>query len=196
MNQNKNYGPVNDWVAINKELRAYKMISMGLVAANLLLGGILVITLNQDPIVLTLGSNHVRMLSAERKTVEITKEEVEEFIAEFIWARYVFQGKNLENVRKQVAPLATDGYLDAFKKQMERDFSGPKQLIDFSQSVANIAAVVTEKETIAKFDKIIRLGGVPLLIPTEVSLQIVRGRPNKWNPRGLFVHGVIEHEIK
>jgi phosphohistidine swiveling domain-containing protein len=70
------------------------------------------------------------------------------------------------------------------------------QITELDQYTAKIEVIVNEKEALAKFDKIVRFNGVPLIVPTEASFQIVKDSPSVWNPYGVLVNGVIEHETK
>lgn len=69
----------------------------------------------------------------------------------------------------------------------------------FSAAKTNVGEInvsVTDKEVVAQFDRVIRLKGLPLISVTQISLQILKDSPNKWNPLGLYVNGLIEHEVK
>ncbi|MGE3263167.1 MAG: hypothetical protein AB7K68_15410 [Bacteriovoracia bacterium] len=148
----------------------------------------------QSPLVVVVDAGAKRYVRSERKADEITEKDVENFVRDFLGQMFTWPKLVPETILQQVAPLATSGLLDRIKgalvQRSEKDFKGKT----LSQDVANVRVSVTEKNVIASFDKVLRIDGVPLVIPTELAFSIVRGSSNRWNPMGLYVNGLVEHE--
>ena len=75
-------------------------------------------------------------------------------------------------------------------ERKNKDFKGQ----EVSQDIAHIKVKISEKEIIVTFDKIFHIASIPLVVPTQVSVQIINGATTKWNPMGLYVNGILEHE--
>ena len=60
--------------------------------------------------------------------------------------------------------------------------------------MAGISVQVTKESTIAIFDVVLRVDDIPLIVPTQVALQLVKGVPTEWNPMGLYVNNITIHE--
>lgn len=148
----------------------------------------------QSPLVVVVDAGAKRYVRSERRADEITEKDVENFVRDFLGQMFTWPKLVPETILQQVAPLATSGLLDRIKgalvQRSEKDFKGKT----LSQDVANVRVSVTEKNVIASFDKVLRIDGVPLVIPTELSFSIVRGSSTRWNPMGLYVNGLVEHE--
>jgi hypothetical protein len=80
--------------------------------------------------------------------------------------------------------------LSNLKLRKEKEFFGKK----IQQAVAGISVQVTKESTIAVFDVVLRVNNIPLIVPTQVALYLVKGVPTEWNPMGLYVNNITTHE--
>lgn len=196
MIKNKIMRPIDQWLGVNRELKMYKIACIALTCLIFFQLTILLSTMNPDPIVITVNGTERTHYIGKKENGGSTKDDVKKFLQQFIKLRYSLNGSHLDLTLKNILPLSTEGYLKIMQKEFEKEFNPQKKIEGFSQTVANIEIILSETEALAKFDKIIRFNGIPLLVPTEASFLIVKERPNTWNPYGILVNGVVEHENK
>lgn len=194
MIKNKIFSPINQWLAVNKELKLYQIATIFLSAVALFLVLLLFLVLNPDPIVI-LDQSPKEYRIGKYMATGPTQEDVQVFLNEFIRLRYQMTNGEFEKTIGNIRPLSTEGYIEALIKESKNGATG-SDVANVDQYAANIETIVSEKEALAKFDKIIRINGIPLLVPTEMSFQLIKTKPTKWNPYGILVNGVIEHENK
>jgi hypothetical protein len=194
MIKNKLFSPINQWLAVNKELKLYQLATAFLALVVLFLILLVFLVLNPDPIVISDQSPKEYRIGKYIATGP-TQEDVQIFLTEFIRLRYQMTNGEIDKTVGNIRPLSTEGYIQALLKEVKEGVSGGG-VANVDQYAANIETIVNEKEALAKFDKIIRINGIPLLVPTEMSFQLIRTKPTKWNPYGILVNGVIEHENK
>lgn len=156
---------------------------------------VVIVTMNfQSPLVILMDGQEKRYHQTERKAESITEKDVENFVREFLEQLFTWNKLAPEVILRQVSPLVTSGLLDRISlelsQKVERDFKGKT----LSQEIVGVRVQVTPKEVIASFDKVLKINGVSLVIPTQMSFNIIRGGSTRWNPMGLYVNGLIEHE--
>lgn len=150
----------------------------------------------RSPLVIVTNGQEKTYYQSERKPDSISERDVEAFVRYFIEQMFNWNELVAEKIIKQVSPLVTNGLADKIRieanQRSEKDFKGKS----LSQGVTNIKVQVTEKDVIASFDKVLRIDGLPLIIPTQIAFNIIRGSSTRWNPIGLYVNGMVEHEGK
>lgn len=187
--------PIDQWFGINRELKLYRSATLFLAVICLSMAITITIILNPTPIVIDTTSGNRNYFVGKRVNSGPTQEDVKIFLTEFIKHRFEVKNGQQKNILKNITPLSTEGYLTALKSEMDKEQTA-SPVTGLEQYVANIQLTVNAKEALAKFDKVVRFNGLPLLIPTEASFQIVKVSPTVWNPYGILVNGVIEHETK
>jgi hypothetical protein len=190
-----NFSPIDQWFGINRELKLYQIATIFLAVLCSLMAITISIILNPAPIIIDTANGSRNHFIGKRIGANPTQDDVKIFLTEFIKHRYEIKNGQQQNILKNILPLSTEGYLTALKNEMVKDQS-TSQITELDQYTAKIEVIVNEKEALAKFDKIVRFNGVPLIVPTEASFQIVKDSPSVWNPYGVLVNGVIEHETK
>ncbi|MDH5582147.1 MAG: hypothetical protein OEY33_09610, partial [Bdellovibrionales bacterium] len=103
-------------------------------------------------------------------------------------ARYSWENINPSILVRNLSPISTNGFLKKLRAELKKEKEG-----SFKQTITNLEIVLTEKESFAKFDKIFKINNIPLIVPTEISLKVIQGERSKWNPMGLYVDGIVEH---
>lgn len=195
MIKNKFMSPIDQWFGINKELKIYQIATVFLAIVCSTMAITISIILNPAPIIIDTAHGNRNYFIGKRISNNPTQDDVKIFLTEFIKQRYEIKNGQQQIIVKNILPLSTEGYLSALKNEMMKDQT-TYQIEGLDQYTANIVVIVNEKEALAKFDKIVRFNGVPLIVPTEASFQIVKDSPSVWNPYGILVNGVIEHETK
>ncbi|MCB9092879.1 MAG: hypothetical protein H6621_00095 [Halobacteriovoraceae bacterium] len=185
--------PIDQWVALNNVLRLYRISGVALSGVTIVLTVALLFSMFRDPIVVVKENGRHTFLHGKHKAEAITENDIEEFVQEFISLGYVWEELNPNLTASQLAPITTEGLNEKLRGILiqfrDKEFKDKKM----SQSVANVKVTVTENKVIATFDKLLKIENVPLPVPTQISLNIVSGSRTVWNPRGLYVNGVIEH---
>lgn len=171
-------------------------MSLGLIGLCLILSLSLILVLHPDPVVVMVKDNERIFTNGRHVPVKIDEADVKQFVTEFVMARYKWRMLDPLQIASELGPISTSGLQKKIQLQLttlkEHDFKDKK----VSQSVLNIQVDVTEKNVIATFDRLLKVEGTPLPIPTKISLSIISGSQTKWNPTGLYVNGITEHPFR
>ena len=131
---------------------------------------------------------------AHRKNVTIDEGAIEDFLAKFLHLLFDWKNFNPNDVIKAASPFATDGLLEKLKVELtdrrEKDFKGKT----ISQGITNLEFNFSKDQVVATFDKVLRVNGIPLVIPTEIAFSLIKRSSTSFNPVGLLVNGIVEHE--
>lgn len=148
----------------------------------------------QSPLVILMDGQEKQYRQTERKSDSITEKDVEKFVREFLEQLFTWDQLEPDVIIRQVSPLVTSGLLERIRAELsqkvEKDFKGKT----LSQDIVSVSVKVTPKEVIASFDKVLKINGVSIVIPSQMAFNIIRGGSTRWNPMGLYVNGIIEHE--
>lgn len=188
-----NLSPRTQWLALNRIANTYKVICFSLAGALVFSLCILAYVSALPPIVVSKDVNGIERYSSNRENIDLQNEEIKNFVKIFITRNYTWEKMNDPAHLINIRPFVTEDFLKLLSSNKN---SNAKNLDGVSQYVGNIKVSVSDKEIIAQFDKIVRLKGLPLVSVTQISLQIIKDTPNKWNPVGLYVNGLIEHGDK
>lgn len=184
------------WTDINALLRTHKLINLGLMLVCVLQVFVIGWLYAADPIVVIKTGEHQQYLAGQRKNSPLSEKSVAEFVRKFLHLRYEWDELDPQAKRQSLAPLVTAGLQQKLFKLLthlkDKEFQGKET----SQAIVNVKVSVTEEKVVASFDKLLRLAGVPIPVPTTLSLHIIKGTANVWNPIGLLVNGVIEYQEK
>ncbi|MBX3034589.1 MAG: hypothetical protein KF865_11750 [Bdellovibrionaceae bacterium] len=171
--------------------RVLNAVAGGVVAVLII---VIVVMSFQSPLVIVTDGFDKHYRQTERKADSITEKDVENFVREFMDQLFTWEKLSPEVILRQVSPLVTSGLLDRISLELsqkaEKDFKGKT----LSQEIVGVSIKVTPKEVIASFDKVLKINGVSIVIPSQMSFNIIRGGSTRWNPMGLYVNGLIEHE--
>lgn len=185
---------LDQWMQVNGQVRFYKLV--GLVAAvvgGLLLCIVLFQSMKAPLVVYDDGSQKVPHIAAT-KEFKIDEEQIRRFVTEYLYLYHRWEKLDPEQILKQIGPFTTEGLLEKVQillnQRRDRDFKGR----EVSQDIAHLKIQVSEKEIVASYDKVLHVSSIPLVVPSQTSLQIVSGAATQWNPMGLYVNGIVEHE--
>ena len=184
------------WTDINGLLRTHKLINLGLVVVCVLQVFVIGWMYVADPIVVIRDGDQQQYLAGQRANLPISEEAVEEFVRKFLRIRYEWDKLDPQEKRQSLTPIVTTGLQKKLFKLLthlkNKEFQGKET----SQAIVNVDVSVTKEKVVVSFDKLLRLADVPIPVPTTLSLHIIQGTPNTWNPIGLLINGVIEHQEK
>jgi len=190
---NKNSIP-NIWAAQEKVAHTYKLISFGLAGFVLfLIMGITAMAL-QNPIVVVRTHDEQEFYPTERRRAPLEKTDVEEFTKNFLASLYVWKEFNGERIARTVAPFADSALVakvvDAQSQKYVKELKGKR----IAQAITFVEVDVQESKVVCRFDRVLKIEGIPLVIPAEVTLAMEQGEPTRFNPMGIYVTGILEND--
>ena len=190
----RNESPIHQWAKLNKVLVAYKYALLSL--STLLLGFFLLTCwlVNRDTIVVGLTPNEKLFFLGERKEVKISESDVAEFAKLFIRLRYSWDSFRIENLAKELAPYTSDGLLQKIQDAHTKNKAMAAQTA-LAQDVLIRSVKLEEGRIVANLDRVIQISPkMKVVAPLDLTLTLIRGKPNRFNPLGLYVNQVVEHE--
>ncbi len=159
--------------------------------------GILCLKLSyKKPIVVIESGDHSTFYQGTQKDIELSENNIKNFVEKFIVLYSNWDDFKPEAVVKNMEPFLTEGlkeYLSSnLKNRKEKEFLGKK----IQQNVSGISVQINKDSIVAIYDVVLRVDNIPLVVPTQLSLQIVKGTQTEWNPMGLYVNNITIHEGK
>jgi len=184
----------NIWTARENLLHLYQVLAAGL---GVLAVSMLIVTLVmcfRDPIVVMRSVSGQEFYPSERARAGVEKSDVEAFSKRFLEALYVWQVFDAQALAKEVGPYAEEALVskivDTQVQKYGRDFKGKK----ISQAITFVRVAVKEDRVTCSFDRVLKIEGIPLVIPMEVTLSMIQGGATRLNPMGVYVSGILERE--
>lgn len=184
----------NIWTAQEKVLHLYKLISLTACVFATSMGIALIVSHFKNPFVVVAKNHDVEFYPTQSIAVPLEKAEVVQFTKQFLVSLYVWNEFNAEKIARSISPF-TEGVLAdkviGTQSQKYLKELGGKHL---AQSLAFVDVSVLDDRVICKFDRILKIEGIPLVIPTEVTLALTQGDQTVFNPMGIYVGGIKESE--
>ena len=182
------------WTYMQKNQQFQKRVIMSLMGLVGILAMIVILNGNDTPLVVERENLFYRPLSAERVDIKPTNESVAELVTEFIKVRYEWDSFQPQVIVKKLEPYTTESLREKLLEEFGKKGFQNKPGESIEQSVSRIRPDISEKAVLATFDRILRINGVPVVVPTEVSLLLSEGPKTFFNPMGLYINGLIEHD--
>lgn len=184
----------NIWTAQENLIHFHRMLSAGLGILIVLLAVLTLIIGFRDPIVVVKSETEQDFYLSSRAQVSIEKKDVESITRRFLEALYVWPEFNSQTLAKEIVPYMEEALVAKITgtqaEKYGKDFKGKK----LAQEIAFVKVEVLEDRVVCIFDRILKIEGIPLVVPTEVTLSMLRGSPTRTNPMGIFISGILEHE--
>lgn len=114
------------------------------------------------------------------------------FISEFIARRYEWPLFSPKTIVHDLRDLGTPQFLEKLLEVLTREEKGVPQDKKLSQAIAGLQIEVQKEQILASFDRVLRLGELPLVAPTLARIQLKKGRIGPANPWGVYVDQFIE----
>ena len=183
---------INHWVEINEAASYFKLMGLILGITNLGLIGICLLLYFKSPIVALLKEDDVFYLAGQKRKVTLGKGTIERHIRRFIKGHYEWGKLEEKRIARDIKSLVTKGLYQKVLTDLEKlkgQFKGK-----LSQKITSVEVKITAKEAWAKFDRVLRVNEIPLVIPTEISFGFIQGVKHKFNPSGLEINSLKVHE--
>ena len=188
---NKNTIP-NIWTAQEKVLHLYKMLALGLGVLCLVILIALIAQFYRNPIVVVRSGESQKFYPTQRKRSPVGKDDVEDFTNRYLTSLYVWSEFNNDHLSMELAPFSDPGLipkvLDAQNQKYLKQLKG-KHL---EQAITFVKVDVQSDRVVASFDRVLKIEGIPLIIPTMVTLSMVQGPATALNPMGIYVSAITE----
>lgn len=184
----------NIWTAQEKVLHLYKLLSVGLGSFGALMVLVLVIQAFRNPIVVVRSSGEQEFYPTERKRTPLEKSDVEAFTKRFLASVYVWNDFNGVKLGHEIAPFAEDGLTQKVIDGQSQKYAKGLKGKHLQQAITFVSVEVFDDRVVSRFDRVLKIEGIPLIIPTEVTLSMVQGDPTRVNPMGIYVSGITENE--
>ena len=113
MTKPNNVWPLDQWVALNRILKAYKIAGILLGLLCMVLVALVFYLATSPPVVVVLEKNSQQELLLRRKKKDspITEPALRDFLKEFVRLRYTWKERDPELILKNIAPFITEGLL-------------------------------------------------------------------------------------
>lgn len=184
----------NIWTAQENVIQFYKLTSACLGVIVFMLVGALLISYFRDPVVVVKTDSELEFYPSQRTRAPIGENEVKKFTKEFIASLYVWSNFNVEDLKKEVSVYVEDELLGKLMAAQVQRYVKELKNKKMSQSVTSIEVEVLKDKVVARFDRLLKIEGVPIVIPTELTLSMIQGSSTRVNPMGVYISGMIEHE--
>ena len=188
-----NISPIDQWLALNKILKAYKFIAalLGFLSCGLL--GLVLYLTSLPPVVVVEKAEENQShfyYYGKRQNMALTEQDISAFLKDFVRLRYTWSSEKQSLVLKNIAPFITKGLLRKTRAAFQKNIAGKKLKDPIEQVAVNIKPLITEQKAQVFFDRLIRVNGVPMVAPMELEFHLIKGSRSHWNPRGLYVSGI------
>ena len=194
LNKTEDGRPINQWAALNRILFLYKVGGLAVAEVCILLAIACITLANRSPVVVIDHGGRYTFVEGEERPVPLTSDNIKRFVESYIGLAFQWNSLDPEQITRNIAPLVTDDFRSQELAQLNTEKSKTFAGKSVKQSIAGLTVQITKSSTIATFDIVLRVDGVPLVVPTQVELELVQGDQTRWNPLGLYVNGETIHD--
>lgn len=184
----------NIWRAQENLIHFYRVLSIGLGIALLVTIIIGTSVYFRDPVVIVKSSVGHEYFPGVREKVEIDKSNIEEFTKAYLSSLYVWPEFSTERLAREISPFSEEALVPKLVSAQEQKYGNDLKSKKLAQAITFVEVEVLEDRVVARFDRVLKIEGIPLVIPTEVTLSMIKGVASRLNPMGIFVSGITEHE--
>lgn len=192
----KTLTPVDQWMGLAHQLNLHKKMNLALSVVCGLQIMLIAMFAFQDPVVAVINEGQRVLLKASRQNLPVGEEEIKRVVKDFIKRRYQWDNLDPKLITSEIAPLSTRGFqkkTTSFLKDLKENGLQKKTA---SQKITDVAVTVTKDSILAHFDKVLRVEGIPLIIPTGLKVAVIKGAQTFWNPEGVYINGLLENASK
>jgi hypothetical protein len=180
------------WAAQEKVLHLYQFLVIGLGIFGTMMVLTLIVQNYRNPIVVVRSQGDQEFYPTERKRAPLEKADIELFTKRFLASLYVWNEFNGEKLNHEVTPFAEAGLVQKIIDAQNSKFSKELKGKHLAQAITFVRVELFDDRVVSKFDRILKIEGIPLVIPTEVTLSMIQGTPTRLNPMGIYVSGITE----
>ena len=183
----------DNWKDINGQLAWYRYMAISSLVLSLLLSLSVTVQTYRPPIVVVKEKGK-KYHMGKREEIDITEEDVRGFASEFIGRLHTWENFHPDKILEGISCIVTPGFRGRLKKTLgDKEYEG-KDGQSLEQYAAFIKPRLAEGRTFVSFDRIVRVGGIPLATSMEAALGVVQDGRTPCNPIGLYVDSLSEYE--
>lgn len=190
----KNNSIPNIWSAQQNLLHFYRVLTAGIGLLAIMMLIFIGVMYFRDPIVVVKTANRQEFYPSSRGQAPLSKSDVEEFTKQFLAGLYVWSEFNETVLAKEISSYAEDGLISKVVVAQSSKYGKLLKDKKIEQSIAFLKIKVFEDRVQANFLRVLLIEGIPLTVPTEITISMIQGSPTRQNPMGIYVAGIIEHE--
>lgn len=183
----------NIWAAQENLIHFYKVAALTGVAVAVFILVFTVMAYFREPIVVVRTGGEQEFYALNRAEVKVGKREVEAFITGYLKGLYVWESFDPVRLAAEIKPFSEDALVPKVLETQTQKFGKVREK-KIAQDTAFVRVQVLEDKVIASFLRILRVEGIPLVVPTELSFSLIQGSRSSVNPMGIYVSGIVESE--
>ena len=184
----------NIWTAQERVLHLYKLFSLGMGVLAFVLIMVLVGQGFRNPIVVLKNAEEQEFYPTDRMRVPLDKSDVEEFTRKFLSSLYVWNEFNTTKLAKEISPYADENLVPKFVEAQSQRYLKELKQKNLQQAITFVKVDVQSDRVVCTFDRVLKIEGIPLIIPTAVTLWMTQGDPTRLNPMGIYVTSITESD--
>ena len=184
----------NIWTAQERVLYIYKWLSLGIGILALALVIILVGQGFRNPIVVVRTGSNQEFYPTDRKRTPPEKADVEEFTKKVLTSLYVWNEFNTSKLTHEISPFADEGLVPKFVEAQSQRYLKELKAKNLEQAITFVKVDVQTDKVLCTFDRVLKIEGIPLIIPTSVTLWMTLSTPTRLNPMGIYITSITESD--
>lgn len=184
----------NIWTAQENLIHFYRLTTAGLGILSIFLFGAILIVAMRNPVVVLKSQGAQEFYPTVRQKVSIEKVDVEAFTKAFLSKLYVWQDFNADRLKTELEPFAEPGLVQKITEGQTQKYGKELKGKRLAQAITFVSVQVLDDRVVARFDRVLKIEGIPLVIPTEATLSMIEGEGSRLNPIGITVTGIVERE--
>lgn len=183
----------NIWAVQENLIHFYKMVAIGSAGLSLFILIFTIMAYFRDPIVVVRTGGTQEFYATARSDVTVDKKDVDNFIKEYLKALYVWESFDPENLGAEIRPYSEEGLVPKVLATQTQKF-GKIRDKKISQEISFVKVSVLEDRVTCSFLRILKVEGIPLVVPTQLTFALIQGSRTTANPMGIYVSGISESE--
>ncbi len=184
----------NIWTAQENLIHFYRLTTAALGILSIFLFGAILIVAMRNPVVVLKSQGAQEFYPTVRQKVSIEKVDVEAFTKAFLSKLYVWQDFNADRLKTELEPFAEPGLVQKIADGQAQKYGKELKGKRLTQAITFVSVQVLDDRVVARFDRVLKIEGIPLVIPTEATLSMIEGDGSRLNPIGISVTGIVERE--
>lgn len=184
----------NIWTAQERVLHLYKLLTLGVGTIALTLVAVLVGQGFRNPIVVVKSGEKQEFYPTVRVRAPVDKPDVEDFTRKFLSSLYVWSEFNPLKLTKEIGPYADEDLVPKFVDAQSLRYLKELKGKNLQQAITFVKVDVQSDRVVCTFDRVLKIEGIPLIIPTAVTLWMSQGDPTRLNPMGIYVTSITESD--
>lgn len=184
----------NIWTAQESLIHFYRLLAVGFGVLALSMLVVTIVLGSRNPLVIVRSGATQEFYPSSRSQAPIEKSDVEAFAKRFLSALYVWNDYSTEKIAKEISPFSEEGLVQKITEAQSLKYLKELKGKRLAQAITFVEVDVQDAQVICRFDRVLKIEGISLVIPTEVTLSMIEGDATSLNPMGIFISGILERD--